>query len=180
MLTEMFQVGLPWSREVLRGWLVGLAFPWASGPAGELSWPWSSRCVSLLSCGQIGKTGRGRATGLLGPRSPTAEQLLRARRVPAAPVHARGADSPRIFVAYSSKPPLHVRGLRAGAPTERAAVPRASCTANHRSPRPRPSQPAVSAGWGALCVHVTRGSSSCVAAACTVLGGEAVLPGLSH
>lgn len=50
---------------------MGLALPWALGPAGELSCPWSSWCVSLLSRGQIGKTGRGRATGLLGPRSPT-------------------------------------------------------------------------------------------------------------
>lgn len=138
---------------------MGLALPWALGPAGELSCPWSSWCVSLLSRGQIGKTGRGRTTGLLGPRSPR-EQLLRARRVPAAPVHARGADSPRIFVAYGGKPPLHVQGLRARAQTERAAVPRASCTANRRSPRPRPSQPAVSAGGGALCVQVTRGSLS--------------------
>lgn len=50
---------------------MGLALTWALGPAGELSCPWSSWCVSLLSRGQIGKTGRGRATGLLGPRSPT-------------------------------------------------------------------------------------------------------------
>lgn len=45
-------------------------------------------------------------------------------------------ESPRISVAYNSKPPCQVQGLCSRAQTEKAAAPSACSAAGHRSARP--------------------------------------------